>query len=644
MKRLCTLVFALLPALLALGQKEAPPFGKIDKADLEMTSCDIEPEADLYTLVRTGEITFSMGSSILRQTVYRVRVKILSDKMVGKANIRLDYLSRDRIQAIGDVQGLTYNLDEGGNIVISKLAKSGIFSKDIDHNFSEVDFTLPDVKKGSVIEYTYTVTTNQFYAIDPWNFQDAFPTRFSQLSVTVPHFFDFTYSIHRTLPMDVNDDNSGAKVFTMENIPSLQEEPFMSAPKDYLQRVEFKLSSVTFPGQGERIFNTSWEKLNDDLVRQDNFGAQLHKSIPHTDDLDKQLAALGKEDSINRMNSVYNYVRQHMEHVEGASGRYSDEGVKDAWEAGKGGDGSINLLLVNLLRRAGLRAYPLLVSTRKHGAINIVNADLAQFNGTLAVVLIGDKKYVLNGADKFTPYGLIPYDVQCSKGFIVDREDYGWITLYDQDHPYMTTVLLNGTLTEKGMLKGSASIYNYGYSKVPRCRTLQDWGPARFKEAYYTRAYRDFHADSLRFSGQDVDTLPLDQELEFRTRLNSSGDYLFFSPTLFLGLEKNPFIAAHRFSDVDFGYAQHYTITGSLQLPDGFAFDTLPKNIRMIMPDTSIVLERMMQVDDNLLSYRIMVDIKRPIYVADEYDNFREFYKRLFATLNDPVVIRKKNQ
>jgi hypothetical protein len=642
MSRLYILILALLPAIPALGQKQAPDFGKIDKADLEMTSCDVEPEADLYTLIKTGEITFSPSGTIFRHTVFRFRVKILSDKMVGRANVRLFYEHKAGLQDIDEVRGITFNLDEGGKIVTSKLDKSGIFTKQMNADISELDFTLPDVKKGSVIEYTYRVSTKQYYMIDNWNFQDGFPTRFCQLSITVPHYIDFAYTVHRTLPLDIRDARWGesTKVFTMENIPSLGPEPFMSAFKDYLQHVEFKLSSIRVPGQPEMTYNTSWKRINDDLLARNDFGAQLDKNVPNTEDLDAQLVPVG--DSLARMTLVYNYVRHHMEHQATGNDRFSQEGVKSAWEARKGGTGSINLLLINLLRKAGLRAYPLLVSTRKHGAVNIANPELAQFNEVLALVWIGDKKYVLDGTDKFTPSLLIPYDVQYSKGFIIDRDSYGWVDLYDAGDAFRISVIVTGEITDKGILKGSASIYNYAYSKVPRCRIL-DEGMDRFKTIFYTGAYKDFRVDSLAVTNMETDSLPLDQELRFRTRLNSSGDYLFYAPALFLGLERNPFLAAHRFSDVDFGYVQHYTISGSLRLPDGFRLDTLPKNIRMIMPDTSIVLERQMQVDDNVLSYRIDLDIKRPVYFADEYDNFREFYKRLFATLNDPVVIRKKS-
>jgi hypothetical protein len=111
---------------------------------------------------------------------------------------------------------------------------------------------------------------------------------------------------------------------------------------------------------------------------------------------------------------------------------------------------------------------------------------------------------------------------------------------------------------------------------------------------------------------------------------------------MFSGLEKNPFIADTRFSDVFFGTNQQYSIIGAFIIPDGYSFETLPKNIRMIMPDTSISISRQIAATANTVSVRINLDFKKPFYSIDEYPDFKEFYKQLFALLSEQVVFRKK--
>jgi hypothetical protein len=641
MKQISVLLLALASVLSALGQKEVPSYGKIDRADLQMTTCDFDPEADACILIKTGETTMSLtGDQPLLQTVYRVRIKILKDKGTGYADIKVRCYSVNRMEEVGNVSGETYNLDAGGNIIKSKLDHSNIFVKQIDKNFSETAFSLPDVKKGSIFEYKYTKISRYFTSIDPWYFQDVIPTRFCQFYMDVPEIFDFTAHQVRSLPVDVKDESAGEtrKTYTMKNIPGLRDEPYMSAPRDYLQRLEFQLAGYRFPDEPYHSLRSNWANLNEELLKSDYFGAQLHKNIPHTKALDQQLATI--KDSAARMSAVYDYVRQHM-NWDGSEGIYSDDGVKTAWEKKSGGTSDINLILVNLLRDAGLKAYPLLVSTRDHGHVNTFYPLLAQFNETLAFVRIGDQGYTLNAADKFNPYRLIPYDVHYTQGYVVDGDTPGWVSLVNENQ-YKAVAILSGSMDDKGAVTGTARITNYDYSKNQRCKSLQG-GMDKFKEAYFTKGNTNIRIDSLTVEGQDNDSMPLQQGLQFTSQLNRSGQYLFYSPNLFMGLEKNPFIAEQRFTDVDFGYTQSYMIVGSLEIPDGYQYETLPKNLKMIMQDTSIVLVRMMQAEGNRISFRISLDFKRPYYLRDEYADFREFYKKLYETLNEPIIIRKKS-
>jgi hypothetical protein len=136
--------------------------------------------------------------------------------------------------------------------------------------------------------------------------------------------------------------------------------------------------------------------------------------------------------------------------------------------------------------------------------------------------------------------------------------------------------------------------------------------------------------------------MPLQQKLDFTLPVNASGDFKYFTLNLFQGLEKNPFIADERKTDIDFNYPQSYTLIGKVDLPDDYEFDDLPKSIKMIMPDSSITLQRLIQRDNNEINFRITLDFQRSIYMANSYPDFQEFYKKLFSTLNEQIVIKKK--
>jgi hypothetical protein len=143
-------------------------------------------------------------------------------------------------------------------------------------------------------------------------------------------------------------------------------------------------------------------------------------------------------------------------------------------------------------------------------------------------------------------------------------------------------------------------------------------------------------------SGAGEDSKPLKQHFDFAMPVKSSGDYEYFTVNLFQGLEKNPFIADRRSTDVEFNYKQSYTIVGKIFIPENFQFDELPKSLKMIMPDSSIVLTRLLQSDKTSLDFKISLDFLSSSYAATDYPLFQEFYKKLFSVLNEQIVIRKK--
>ncbi len=654
MKKLVIAFLLLTGTSVIFAQKDLPDYGKVDKSDLLLKECEFDKDADAYKLLDFGDVRYVSGKYVFRiETKRRIRIKILKDKALDRANIKIKFYSKSNFESINDISGVTYNLDNSGNIVTTKLDKASIFKKPVDSKISEVAFTMPDVKVGSVIEYKFTDDKESYEDLDDWYFQDDIPTRMSVYKILVPSIFKFvsevlTYQKVEQLNDDIQEHmstpngnmlsyNSVERTYILKNVPALTDEPYMGAPKDYLQRVVFQLSQIDYPNGDVEEVKSSWPKLTKTLLEDDYFGLQLKRNIPHTRALDDSLKLL--KDESKKIALIYNYVQRNM-NWNGVESLYSYDGIKSAWDKKSGGNGEINLILIDLLRDAGLKAYPLLVSTKDNGTVNTLYPFLQQFNNAMACVVTENKTYILNAADKYNPAYLIPYDVVNNEAFIVDEENGGWITLANDKDIYQNVVSIFSEISPEGLMKGEATVYSYGYSKNPR---VKKWKEDRnsFND-YFSKAFTGMKIDTLEVNNEDIDTLPLEQKVQFRFPVNQSGGYEYFPLNLFQGLEKNPFIADERQTDIDFGYKQSYLIVGKIYIQDDFQFDELPKNIKMIMPDTSIVFQRIMRADTNSIDLRITVNFTRPVYTADSYPLFKEFYKKLFATLNEQVVIKKK--
>jgi len=639
--------------IFAQKEKEIPGYGKIDKADLQLKECEFDKDAEAYKLLSFSDVHYDIvGDDIEIITDSRTRIKILKDKGLDEANIKVRFYSRERYENINNISGVTYNLDDAGNVVTTRLDNSSIYIKKINNQYSEVTFTMPDVKVGSVFEYKFTDTKKSLGNVDDWYFQDDIPTRFSMYRILIPNIFRFVTQVlsyqnvdHKSEVINSNiyyhgglvSDHAEERTFSLKNVPALREEPFMGAEKDYLQRVVCQLQRIVYnDGQEEEVMS-SWEKLTQQLLDDEDFGLQLKKNVPHTKSLDDSLKNV--QGDYNKMVVIYNYVRENMnwnnsEHI------YSSQGVKTAWEKKIGSNAEINFILISLLRDAGIKAFPLLVSTKDNGTVNTVYPFLDQFNCAMTCVLIGDNKYFLNAADKYNPANLIPYDVLDNEGFIVDKEYGGWVRLSDAKDRWKNIVSYSAEITADAQMEGKATIYSYGYSKNPR---VKKWKEEKSSfDDYFTKDLTGLKVKNIELKYEDVDTMPLQQKLDFTMPVNASGDFKYFTLNLFQGLEKNPFIADERKTDIDFNYPQSYMLIGKVDLPADYEFDDLPKSIKMIMPDSSITLERLIQRDNNEINFRISLDFTRSYYPASSYGDFQEFYKKLFSTLNEQIVIKKK--
>lgn len=650
MKSKLLLLVILSVTLSSNAQKETPAFGKVDKADLEMKDCDFDKNAEAVVLFDVGEVYCQLNPNATEANFIRtefekhVRIKILNSKGLDRANIKIRYLSEKGIEDIKNLSAQTINLDAGGNITYTKVEKDAVFRKKINKRYSEVIFTFPNVKPGSIIEYKYKDDAQMFYAVKNWYFQKQIPVKYSKYVLDFPVELIVDASPKGGLPIIMTPSlkgNRSIKTFTMDNVPALRDEPFISCDEDYLQQVSPLLVAIDFPGAPRQSTLSTWPRIVKNLMEDEDFGIQLKKNIPRTSDLDAMLATV--KDPFQKMVIIHNYVRKNMQWDE-TYGIWALNGVKSAWKDKKGTAGEINLILVNLLKDADLAAHPVLISTRENGRVNTRVADYDQFDKVMAYVTIGDKTYVLDATDKYTPASLIPYDVVNTEGLVIEKYEsfeWGWKTLWNQEQEFKNNTFITAEIDQNGMLSGSAVVTSSDYSRYIRMAKLKE-GKEKFIDAWLNQDKKNIKIDSLSFVNETTDSLPLIQQVNFSQKISSSGDYNYFVANLFSGLDKNPFIADERFSDIFFGANQQYSIVGNFTIPDGYSFDELPRNTKMITPDTSIVFTRMSGTSGNTLTVRYTLNFRHPYYLTDEYDYFREFYKKLFSLLNQQFVFKKK--
>jgi hypothetical protein len=319
--------------------------------------------------------------------------------------------------------------------------------------------------------------------------------------------------------------------------------------------------------------------------------------------------------------------------------------LKYVWTEKKGSVAEMNLLLINLMRSAGLQADPLLVSERWHGKVNTDQAFLTQFNKAIACVLINEQYYYLDATSPQQILELIPRDLLNTTAYLVNKKNSRFITLTDLDHFERRTINFIGNILPEGNMQGQALLIDKDYARVFLVFAIREDKGAYVRNNYID-PYHTMEIDSFRLENEEFDSLPLNQDIRFSCSLQQSGDYLMIPLHLFSGLGKNPFVSDQRFTQINFGCRRSITFNEMFTVDKNFTIDALPKNISLIMPDTSIVFKRILEYNasDNRISTRITLDFNKAVYTSDEYPMVYSFYKKLYALLDEPILLKKTKQ
>lgn len=636
-KKLSTFCLGLLSFSTITAQQPLPEFGKVTYDELNLKECSFDKNADAVILLNDGVANFNEEHNLI--TERRIRLKILKEKGLQRANVRIPFYSDGDFEYIRAISGvvITPNAD-GTSYTTTQLESKNIFTRKVNRLYSVVSFALPNVKVGSIIEYAYRSVMKHYGGLRRWEFQTDIPVVTSSYELAPLVNSEFAYSVYKNpdFPIQITPDKANGKIrFVMNNVPGLRDEVFAASTESFLQRVNFQFASYT-SHIGKTNYTNTWETLARELLDERAFGSQINKDLSGNAFLKSLPATLSITEKIK---AIHDFVRRNIS-WDNIISKYSESGVKDALEKKKGNSGDINLLLVSLLKSAGLDACPVLVSERENGLIDTSYSYLQQFNKVVAYVNDNGKCYVLDGTDMDTPFFLVPADLLNTIGFLVDKKKYRFVYFNNLPNRQAEHINLLETVQEDGAVTGSAVVSNMEYAKLEKESRFKN-DQARHREDVL-KPYSFLTVDSFAVQGLNNDSASLKYLINFHYNLKKTGGYYLLSPNLFTGFTENPFVTQYRFTDIDFATRYDGVVTASIVLPASFTVETLPNNKKMVSPDHSMSVSRFLQKDGDRIGIRLNISIARERFAADEYEMVKVFFNEMIDFLNEPILLKSK--
>ncbi len=633
MKTLLTLALALVAIVSAYSQKtkERREFGSISGDEMSMTTYAMDTAAQAVIL-------FDVGSIILNEdfsAVYKrhVRIKFLGNKDIDRyASVTVRYEHAG--ESINKIKGATYNM-ENGKMVTSELKSDGIFKNKVNKTYSNVKFTLPNVKPGSVIEYSY-VWNMSATLIPSWQFQYTIPAIYSEYETLIASSFTFRKDMQGFLPItEMTSRGQGQEKLVMRNAPAFKIEPFITTPDDFVSTIHYYITSYQYPGKFYD-FSRSWPGIAKAYDESDDFGAMIRG----TGWLDKTVEPLlaGATTADEKAKRVHDYVKSTIAWTDLVD-KFPDRAMKKVMDEKNGSSSEINMLMVAMMRRADLDAYPLLISTRDHGIVRPFTPDGGQFNDVICLVKIDGKNKLFDGTNKSLPYNALPERCLNGSGLVVTPKGGAeWVPIVSAKSRIVYSASFK--VDPAGELNGTLNITRDGLDGGKMRSSYASLG----KEKYLSES---FQGKSWEFSKSEFKNMEglaespnESHELIIRDHAMANGDVIYINPYV-AGLEENSFKSETREYPVDIPtpFDKYYSAT--FEIPAGYKAEELPQTKIFAIPENGGKFVYSMTVMGNKISFTSQLQITKNLIGPDKYPVFREFYAQVVAKQAEQIVLKK---
>lgn len=642
-------------------------FGNVGVEDFAKKSYDIDTSADAVYLFDNASSHHIGNSSGTFSVVFEVhtRIRLLRKKSFGDlatVEIHMYKWNHDK-DVMNDIDAATYNI-ENGKVVVTKLAKNAFYTIQSGED-QVIKFTFPNLREGSIIEYSYKKTFPNYQYLPSWQFQDQYPKLECIYETEVPDFFQFVTMNQGYLKIakenvSYSADNffivdPDAKIFSptsiislrstttkhtwdYRNVPGLKTEPFISQLGNYVQKVSFQFSAISFEGEAPKYYLHSWTQAAEELLKDKDFGADLSKKNGWLDD--EMPAGINEiKEPLAKAEKLFLSVRDHYK-CSKDYGMYLTQSLKKVVDAKSGNVADINLLLVAMLRNAGLTANPLILSTRDHGKAFDQYPIMEKFNYVIAELEIGDTMYLLDASDPSLGFNKLDPKCYNGNGRLISAKP-SLIDLSPNillENTVSSVFLING---ENGQMTGTSSTL-MGDIESANMRIQMKKENA---ETYFQKLMKSYsipiklengHIDSLQNPG-----MPVSVQYDFKFKMGD--DIIYYNPILSENTYKtNPFKSAKRFYPVEMPYCMDETYILDMEIPEGYVVDELPKSEKALLNSKDGFYEYIIQQSDGHIQLRSRLKLNKATFEPAAYETLRNFFAFVVEKQNNQIVFKKK--
>lgn len=655
-KALALIVFMAMSCLTVVAQHVK--FGKPTDDELKMTVYEPDSSVEAVVLCRLTDVEYTIQqSSFLVDYKEKCRIKVLKPEGARFAKVVVPYQQQVSINSIGgtkitamalpkpggssdsyfegegvsmmegvfgtdaddiveDIKATAFNL-ESGKVQKTSLKKSDIVRKKLDEHNYQVEFTVPNVKEGTVIEFEYNIHSQLFWLLRDWYAQCEIPVAYAKLDMNIPSYLIFNIEDHGIQrltytctagsqkfklvsdplanPMTIGTNHY---VYIGRNLKAMPKDDYVWSLKDYCAGITAELKTYRLPGMSEMDFAKTWQQIDGLILDADPFNLQLNAHSPlHQELQDAHIQDIANQQA--RATAVYQLVMKHVKW----NGKYGlwPQPTKETLQQGTGNNADINMLLIQSLKDVGLEATPVVLRSRDQGMLPY-NFPSFQKLSTFVVGVLpqGGTKFYLDASSTDSHLNVLPATLLVERARLLLKDNKSqWVNLQKVSRS-QTTTIIDATLSTDGVLSGTQIAHHKG------------------------------------MVAEATDSVP------FTIRGEVSGNKISVCPFSATPITENPFKAGERLMPVEFPREELQQITVNITLPEGYVLETKQTPISVTTPDKGVNGRYSITSYGGKVQVQYLFSVNKVAHPKTNYEALRDIYSMFAEYGKTPIVVVKQ--
>ncbi len=514
-----------------------------------------------------------------------------------------------------------------------------------------------DVDSGYVFGYTVVSEDQPLFYQDNWSFQGRLPTVLSRYTLNLPSGWkasSVTFN-HETVAPQVNGTNY---VWELRNLAPIPPEPMSPSVRNLAPRVSINYSPENNSNAVSRAF-ADWTEVSKwasgiydpQVIVDDNVAAKA-----------KELTGNAKTE-LEKIQAIGKYV-QNLQYISIDIGVAYGNGYRPRTSTtvlsrGYGDCKDKANLMRAMLKALKIDAYPIAIYSGDPTFVRAEWVSPSQFNHCIIAVKVSDdtktptvinhpklgRLLIFDATDPYTPVGDLPDYEQGSEALIIAGENGGLSKMPitpPESNAWERNVEVN--LTDDGNIKGIIREHSTGQQSTQAramFRILSNGDFNKRIEGWLTRGATAAILTKLTPKDNQADaSFNLDVEFSApRYAQLMQNRLLVFKPAI-VNRSNSVYLTEKTRAHPVMLDAESFDETATFTLPADFTVDEMPDAVSLETPFGKYNTHY--ESKDGKLVFTRKLVMKRTTVPVEKYNSVKDFYSKILAAEQSPVVLLKK--